>query len=186
MLQEVKWKLEVLVGEGKLRRLAPVSAASEAPPPFEVMAYLTMRRVELALRKLIQDVLFVACGAEWETQRVPRDVLENWRKLRADVSSYPYPWAVPVESNLELANFDDYKKIIVRKDNWSHFRSIFRNQRQTEAVLEELNALRNVVAHMRVLTEVAFARLKSQAEHVVGLIGQAGMAESESAPPPSP
>lgn len=159
LLDDVRSEVEIMVARGRVQ-----ARASES------IAYVRIRDLELALRKLIRGILDREAGPGWEKSRVPGDVRSEWDRVRTDLSRMAYPWAVPVSDDLELANFDHYKKIIVRKDNWPYFEPILRNARQTESILEELNSLRTTIAHMRPLSNQAMERLDSQASHVLSLL----------------
>jgi Swt1-like HEPN len=116
--------------------------------------------IENVLRELIIERLTLACGPLWYKRRMPGDVLEQCRKGLAYERSTK--WTVLVLHHpIYYVDFPSLKKILLREDNWTEaFAEVFGRRDMLEAMLGELEPVRNRVAHNRRTTDqdVAIAR----------------------------
>jgi Swt1-like HEPN len=118
---------------------------------FELLRYLFS--IENALRELIIERLALADGPLWYKRRMPGDVLEQCRKGLAYERSTK--WTVLVLHHpIYYVDFPNLKKILLREDNWTQtFQSVFGRKDILEAMLTELEPVRNRVAHNRRTTD---------------------------------
>jgi DGQHR domain-containing protein len=114
--------------------------------------YVTLSEFETELRRAIVDAL-EKTDADWWTARVPEDVRTEAEELRArEVNAGLQPRL----HLIDYAKFEDYKKIILKKDNWEEvFKSIFLLGKEfVSSRLTDLSRIRNVVMHSgRLLTD---------------------------------
>jgi hypothetical protein len=140
----------------------PVSKPGRSPVPAENReGYECVFVLEDELRRFVPEQLSAAFGADWEKHRVPDDVREKWRDNRERARAAgetPGPL-------IAYADLDDYRKIIVRKDNWREvFKPFFARKEFVSEHFHLLHAPRNVIAHNRPLTteELELVRVKTR------------------------
>jgi hypothetical protein len=123
-------------------------------------AYRLLFTLEIRLRELILAELSKAEGRHWWRRRVPSDVrkecLENFRAERSvgGLDHYPHTF-------LYYANFASLRKILEEKTNWLNvFANIFGRKDIFSVHFTELDALRNKIAHNRLISAGDLQRLK--------------------------
>ena len=104
---------------------------------------------ETKLRGFIQKTLKEYYGLRWWKSGIPPYVRSDCEsRMKAERTSF-----IPKFSSkaIEYANFSDYRKIIIRKDNWREIYSdYFGNQdKLVEGYFIELEKIRNAVQHNR-------------------------------------
>lgn len=108
-----------------------------------------MRRLELKLRRFIDERMRVAVGSKWIKQRVSPEIQERWHDRREVDRGGGRP-AGPL---IEYAGFEDYRLIIERRDNWDEaFRAVFGTKPPVLEALRRLSLIRNPIAHFRTIT----------------------------------
>lgn len=114
-------------------------------PPY----YATLKTLESNLRECVEKELS-KLDIDWWKTRVPGDVRENCEK-RVNDRKRPYPWIELLDASpLHFADFPDYQKIICRSDNWrDSFETIFVTKETIHSKLQELEPIRNDIAHSR-------------------------------------
>lgn len=130
-----------------------------------------LKSLENELRFFIQNTLEGVVGKDWWNQAVPPDVREKCKERkekgerRPGVGMRDYPL-------IYYADFDDYHKIITRRDNWSQiFRRFFKDEAWVKTkLLTELGPLRNDVAHNRELSPEDAQRLRMASQEVLRCI----------------
>jgi hypothetical protein len=137
----------------------------------EIFCYLFA--IEVGLRELIIDLLSKIEGERWYKKRLPEEILEKYknslnleRKIRWTqlISHHP----------LYYIDFSDLKVIIERNDNWNDvFKSVFgSNKIIIQATLEELNEIRNKIAHNRKATAKDQVIVKAAYNKILKTIGE--------------
>jgi hypothetical protein len=126
-----------------------------------------LKHFENALRFFIGETLQTALGTNWWKQTVPQDVRANCenRKPKGKTSTGEDDYPL-----LYYADFDDYYKIITKKDNWRRYFS--RTFGPDEAwiktkLLLELGPIRNDIAHNRELSREAPQRLRDVTKEIL-------------------
>ena len=152
---------EVLGQSGLLAPVAEVDRQydqADPPPQYDDsvdpqrngQAYDQLLRFELHLRAFLDRIMTATFGADWPRERAPKDVYENWvsRRERA-VKSGENPRAL-----IAYADFSDYEKIILRKDNWRDiFAKFFVRVENIRESLQRLYPVRHCTMHARPVTQ---------------------------------
>lgn len=110
-------------------------------PEFEIL-----RELEGELRKCIVNNLS-RLSKNWWKERVPEDVQKNAgeRKEREEEL-----WPEMGVDLISWVNFSEYRKIILRKNNWREaFKNIFKDEEFISTRLKELEDIRNAIMHFR-------------------------------------
>jgi len=119
-------------------------------------AYDMILNLELRLREFIETELRKVYDDEWWRCGLPDQIRKDCEALKQEKeerSSTGYP-------PLYYAYIDDYKTIIVRRDNWKQiFRRFFINKQETETCFLWLGRVRPSVAHSRPLSDNDFLML---------------------------
>lgn len=132
-------------------------------------AYIILNTLENKLRLLIATELD-KITKEWWKQRIPDDVRNNAedRKARND---NPWPWHANDDPLISYLDFNDYVKVITKRDNWRDvFQKVFVDSELTSAKLRELDPIRKKIAHNRDLSEIDNARLELHANDLLTAI----------------
>ncbi len=132
-------------------------------PPAEMPnpeAYHLLYAFENKLRLFIHNRMEKTVGKEWWKQRIPSDVQERCEERKRKRENYP--WMEAKECHpIFYSDFLDLMKIMTLKDNWKQiFSQYFNNVAWTKTRLEELNVIRNDIAHNRELTPDDFQKLR--------------------------
>lgn len=135
--------------------------------PFEMIENL-----ELSLRKLIDEKLS-EITTDWQTQRVPPQILERWRDMtKAELNIVPPPPSKPLISYSHLGELRD---IILRADNWREkFKNIFRSEEFFKGSMSSLIPIRNQVMHAgsNMLDDLQKQTLKTNYDILMTLINK--------------
>jgi hypothetical protein len=138
---------------------------SEALSPFNVSSrnnalemarlYAVLHCFENEIRALIRETLLEKIGADW-FEKLPVKVKEyatNRQKTAFDDS-----WLEGDKSDLlGFVDFGHLGSIIV--ENWKHFESIVPSQHWLKQRMDELEKVRNFIAHNRMLLPSEFQRI---------------------------
>jgi hypothetical protein len=113
--------------------------ASSRVPRENLDVYVYLYNIETALRELIIDLLSKVDGQKWYRTRLPKDILEKYRKGLDFEKSMPWYRLLPLHP-IYYIDFPDLKKIIERDDNWRDaFKKIFGSRKDVIIVaLSEL------------------------------------------------
>ena len=110
---------------------------------------LIIYKLETRLRVFIEETLRQQYGKKWLKLGVPKDIIDKCKKrMKANES----PFKLPRSSKLlDYANFSDYRKIILRRDNWKNiFQKYFHNQKNMiETYFIQMEDIRNSIQHNR-------------------------------------
>lgn len=126
------------------------SHAKEAKTMAE-KAYPLLYVFENSARDLISRVLKAAFGADWWNQVAPKKIRDKAAGRMADEGKEPWHskrGAHPVY----YVDLRDLAIIVRGQQAWPHFESIFPRQNWLDAVIDDLNVSRRVVAHMNPLS----------------------------------
>ena len=130
--------------------------------------YDILKNLETNLRLLI-ETKFSQKSKNWWNERMPNDVKSN-AELRKIKNETTWPWYENQISNTTITylDFNDYIKIIRRRDNWNEiFKDIFDDEELISAKLRELAPIRNKIAHSRDLEKGDIERLKINTKDVL-------------------
>ncbi|MGA2176432.1 MAG: Swt1 family HEPN domain-containing protein [Verrucomicrobiota bacterium] len=112
---------------------------------------------EKTIRKLISDSLdAVEPKTWWNSQRVPANIhAEVEKRIQREKDS---GFTLRSEQPIDYTNFGELGEII--KHNWIVFGSIFDSPKAVERIMNNLNLLRNSIAHCSPLAEDEIVRLR--------------------------
>ncbi|MBB6187008.1 Swt1 family HEPN domain-containing protein [Rhodanobacter sp. MP7CTX1] len=107
-----------------------------------------LKALENSLRSLIEHVLRLKYGAEWEKSlKVTPETVANW-KVRREVERKRLAGETLDSRLLYYSNFHDLRSLIAK--HWSDgFSEVFGEKRRLEVHLEEMERLRDPNAHRR-------------------------------------
>ena len=151
-----------LLADGKL------ALSSYKPQNYQstVNAYRSLFVVENHLRKFIETKLTEHYGADWWKKGISSGLRDKADGRKSDEQQYG--WQVSyTERNLEYLSFPDLNKII--DNQWSVFRLVFEKQSKIKLRLNELEVIRNAIAHTRTLTESTMNRLEQHSDDIFNL-----------------
>lgn len=111
-------------------------------------SYLAFFCLENAVRELVSERLLEVHGSGWWTKVVPAAV--RLRVERRQDSEGQNRWHISRgAAEIDYTDFGDLRLMI--QSNWADFGDLFPDQNWVIARLSELEASRNVIAHMNVL-----------------------------------
>jgi len=132
---------------------------NELVPKENKKAYEYLYILESKLRGLIVEILSEKSEKQnlsgWTTL-IQRDIIKKCEK-RADKEKTSHQ-SLGSDRIVDYLEFGDIKLIIQK--NWDEFSRIFNNQGTIVSKLDELELIRNAVAHNRVLSLQEFKRLE--------------------------
>lgn len=111
-------------------------------------AYDQLQRIETHLRRLIDVRMTAQFGPEWPRTRLPNKLYDDWKEKKQKAERN----GDPVHPLVAYADFTDYERIILKKDNWSVFAPIFRRQESLRESLQRLYPLRIATMHSRLIS----------------------------------
>lgn len=129
-------------------------------------AYARLRNFELALRKFIQNSLFLV-NNKWQKQRLPPGMLEKWKEKK-DVDQ-----RINGKSDelISYADFTDYIGIIERNDNWNEvFQPIFRRKEDIRECMQRLYPLRLAAMHARNINAMDLHNVLHETRRMISVI----------------
>lgn len=132
--------------------------------PKKIHPYDVLKNLENNLRELIKSELSTITP-QWWRQRIPEDTRINAQDRKERNEKH-----VGAKKNhlIFYVDFPDYKKIIIKNDNWNDvFRNVFGNKQLISSKLEELEPIRNAISHPRDLTSLEERRLKLSSEEII-------------------
>jgi len=141
-------------------------------PKENLDIYILLYNIEVGLRELIIESLTTRCGPYWWKERLPPDVLEEYRKGRDYERNTKWCQLVP-HHPIYYINFPHLKKIIERIDNWRDvFQPMFKRKEILTATLSELEPIRNKIAHNRKTTWKDLRIVEGVYHKIVTAIGE--------------
>lgn len=125
--------------------------------------YKMLYLLENHLRKFIERKLRERYRATWWTDGILQSLQNKANDRKTDEQSNS--WEVSVtSSDLEYLEFPDLGRIIVNQ--WVIFESIFSTQNTITTKLNELEKIRNAIAHTRTLSEDSFSRMNIYSKEI--------------------
>ena len=113
-------------------------------------AHDKLQRFETHLRKFIEEQMRKVFGENWIKHQVPGDIWKGWR----DKQEKAHINGVPEYPLIAYADFTDYEKIILRKDNWERvFEPIFERKTLVQEAFQRLCPIRVCTMHARIITQ---------------------------------
>jgi len=114
--------------------------------------YELLCNFESTLRNFIREELSRVTDKWWD-ERIPPDVRQSAEERMRKEESIP-PFEPLGKHPIFYVSFSDYRKIILRRDNWRDvFKEVFKDKQWIDVRLKELELLRNKVMHSRLLTQ---------------------------------
>jgi len=142
----------------------------QLPPNTHDQNSKILYELENNLRTFIVEKLKEKFGKDWWDKGVPDDAKKNAVKRKESKSLPPY-YATQVYHEIYYIDFADYAKIVLREDNWKNtFESSFKKIEWTDVTLNELNPIRNNIAHNRQIDDIAHLTLVTNARKIQQII----------------
>ena len=102
---------------------------------------------EIRIRKFVSKKMSVAFGPDWQRHRLPSDMLRQWLSKRGKSGNEDI-------DPIDFADFTDYLKIILRKDNWKEvFGTTFGRITDVQESFQRLFPVRLCIMHARPITQ---------------------------------
>jgi hypothetical protein len=154
--------LSVRAGEDSraVQRVLPLedfSASIRRGAMTALPAYLAFFCLENAIRELVSARMAENHGASWWESKAA-SALRDKVKRRRDAEGQNRWHIARGADELQYTDFGDLKAII--QSNWAEFEDLFPDQNWLLARLGELEASRNIIAHMNTLDERETSRLR--------------------------
>ena len=143
-----------------LQRVLPLesfSATIRDSAMAALPAYLAFFCFENAVRELIEERMEENHGPAWWQAKVATGIQEKVEKRRQAEGQNRWHIARGA-AQIYYTDFGDLKSLI--QNNWTDFEDLFPDQNWLTARFAELEASRNVIAHMNVLDDRETARLR--------------------------
>jgi hypothetical protein len=147
------------------------NSAIEQVVSVDTTDYDLLKLLENKLRSCIETQLSKKYP-NWWIEHIPNDVRgrAEERKTRNETL---WPWSNKSDELIHYIDFNDYIKIITRRDNWREvFIKIFDDKDLIRAKLKELDPIRNAIAHTRPLSSTDRMRLKLHTSDIISCIDQ--------------
>ena len=142
--------------------------------PFGSMEYNVhsaelLFRLETSLRNFVNNQATALSGEKWINNVIP-NLLPDLRKRRKGEKRFHWLHNEDL-SLLYYATLPELRQIIAKKNLWNRvFKKYFRRHEELEMKLQEIEAIRNAVAHNRPITEEIYRRLKMYYEDIQSMI----------------
>lgn len=127
---------------------------------------MLLQELETLLRRCIEHQLS-AVAPDWWSQRVTVNSRKRAEKRKQDRETV-WPWYPPTSTSpVDYLDFSDYRKLILDPANWNDcFSKVFKTQGFIETRLQELEPIRNEIAHSRDVGATARQKLKIYADEI--------------------
>ena len=113
-------------------------------------AHDRLQRFESQIRAFIDQKMTAALGEKWIKHRVSGQTRQEWYDKREKAREEGHSG----KSLIAYADFTDYEKIIVQKDNWQEvFAPIFRRKTLVQESFQRLYPIRVCTMHSRIITQ---------------------------------
>ena len=130
-------------------------------------AYDLLFNLESQFREYLTEVMVERYGSAWIKQRVPGQTYAEWKEKRSAALSK----GETEQPIISYADFTDYEKIIIRKDNWKEvFEADFRNQIDIQVSFQRLYPIRICTMHARPITKEDFLLLTVEVQRLLRAI----------------
>jgi len=129
-------------------------------------AYKILFKLENHLRRFIEKKLKESLGINYWVDGISQGLRDKVDKFKTEESNYP--WKISdTKSNMEYLQFQDLARII--KNKQEIFQPIFSDIAQIELRLNELENIRNAIAHTRTLSSESITRLEQYNQDLLKL-----------------
>lgn len=147
------------------------NSAIEQVISVDTSDYDLLKTLENKLRSCIETQLSKKYP-NWWIERIPGDV-RGHAEERKTRNENLWPWSNTSDELIHYVDFNDYIKIITRRDNWKEvFIIIFNDKALITAKLKELDPIRNSIAHTRPISSTDRMRLKLHTHDIISCIDQ--------------
>ena len=113
-------------------------------------AHDSLMRLEVRLRRFIDERMTDEFGPDWPERQLPNGVCDGWlkKKKRAEADESG-TWPL-----IAYADFTDYERVVCRRDNWRRvFRRCFVRPESVRESFQRLCPVRLAVMHARPITQ---------------------------------
>lgn len=115
---------------------------------LELLAYKWLRALERAVRDALDRVMTDTFGSNWPSVRLPNGMVDDWQAKRERAQAAGRPDLALVE----FADFSDYSRIILRRDNWKEvFSKLWAREADVRESFQRLQYIRIETMHSRIL-----------------------------------
>lgn len=131
---------------------APVSLSLDEEEGADLTneAHGILYRLEKVIRNRINSLMTMKFGDDWTKRRLPDGMREQWSKKKAKAEGAGALLCLLIE----YADFTDYEKIILRKDNWRDvFAVYFRRPTNVQESFSRLYPVRLDTMHARPVSQ---------------------------------
>ena len=113
-------------------------------------AHDSLMRLEVRLRRFIDERMTHEFGPDWPERQLPNGVCDRWLKKKRRVEAGESgTWPL-----IAYADFTDYERVVCRKDNWRKvFRRCFGRPESVRESFQRLYPVRLAVMHARPITQ---------------------------------
>jgi len=111
-------------------------------------AHEWLLRMEVRLRKFIQQVMASHHGEYWPKHRLPNGLYDKWMEKKECAEKVGAASLPPIS----YADFTDYLLIICKRDNWPYFEPYFGRIEDIRESFQRLHPIRLATAHARIIT----------------------------------
>lgn len=126
-------------------------------------------RLEMNIRRFIDDVMTSQFGDNWPRHRAPKDVYDSWVEKRNGARQA----GVSDRALISYADFTDYQKIICRKDNWREvFKGYFLRTEYVVETFQRMYPIRLDTMHARPITQDDELMLYVETRRLIKVIGR--------------
>lgn len=134
----------IVVGYGQLTSQYSDSDENQALVRTNA-AHDGLQRLELQLRKFIDQSLTTIAGSNWPKHRLPNGVYEKWKVRKSNDNGHALDWPL-----VAYADFTEYVDIICRTDNWKEaFEPVFQRKESVRESFQRMFPIRLAIAHAR-------------------------------------
>ena len=139
-----------------------------------MIAYEIILNLEMQLRAYLAEKMENQFGTFWYKQRVNGNIYTQWKAKRA-IAAEKMEEEQPI---LSYADFTDYERIIITKNNWEEaFKNDFNSLIDIQASFHRLYVIRNCTMHIRPISNEDMTLLTVESRRILRAIGR--LSESE-------
>ena len=138
-------------------------------------AHDRLQRFETRMRQFISEEMERSGGQNWVENRIPPEIVEKWKdkqSIALDKGERPRPL-------IAYADFTDYERIILNKQNWPVFAPFFRRQTSVQESLQRLYPIRICTMHARFITQDDELYLRAETQRLSLAMEQRARTEGE-------
>ncbi len=149
----------------------PEIAYGGAEEERAVQVFRAVRRLEVWLRQVVDELMTEAYGPSWLDEQMDKETRTAWvarREAGAETGR-------PSQPLIAYAFFGELLKIIERRDNWRNvFELVFRRKQSVQETFWRLTPVRNCACHARLITAEDVLLLRVETTRLVRAVGMHG------------